>query len=310
MISVHTTSVSPTSDLNTQNSTSPGTTDISRHLFLDHSEESGQDFYSTVVAHLSGTSTTNVERTGLLERLDSSGEQELQPLKQDDDHVGSGEEMATTGSPDLAVTSKRPVQLTTVEYQTMSTSKMADPTTEDEGSGYETGTNASHLEQEVFSVEPQTSSWDLHRTTSAPQESRDDLAYSSSGPMFISPTEHSASSTETDESVSDSNSSSTTEPTATPVSAFTQVFMQTWSPSTTTPQNVPEPTDPKLVTALIPPVDQSQVELEYGLTKPPTLRMLPNGRAAVGRAGKLSGNSLATLTSLTTLLFLLEATML
>ncbi|XP_046875905.1 brevican core protein-like [Hypomesus transpacificus] len=288
MISVHTTSVSPTSDLNTQNSTSPGTTDISRHLFLDHSEESGQDFYSTVVAHLSGTSTTNVERTGLLERLDSSGEQELQPLKQDDDHVGSGEEMATTGSPDLAVTSKRPVQLTTVEYQTMSTSKMADPTTEDEGSGYETGTNASHLEQEVFSVEPQTSSWDLHRTTSAPQESRDDLAYSSSGPMFISPTEHSASSTETDESVSDSNSSSTTEPTATPVSAFTQVFMQTWSPSTTTPQNVPEPTDPKLVTALIPPVDQSQVELEYGLTKPPTLRMLPNGRAAVGRAGKLS----------------------
>ena len=310
MLSVHTTSVSPTSDLNTQKSTSPGTTDISRHLFLDHSEESGQDLYSTVVAHPSGTSTTNVERTGFPERLDASEELELQPLEQDDDHVGSGDEMATTESPDLAVTNKRPVQLTTVGYQRMSASKMSDPTAEDEGSGYETGTNASHLAQEVFSVETLTSSWDLHHTTSAPQESRDNLAYSSSGPMFMSPTDHSASSNETVEFGSESNSSSTTEPPAATVSASTQVFMQTWSPSATTSQNVPEPTDPKMVTAFIPPVDQSQVELEYGLTKPPTLRMLPNGRAVVGRAEKLSGNAPAALTSLTTLLFLLEATML
>ncbi|KAK6327527.1 hypothetical protein J4Q44_G00031720 [Coregonus suidteri] len=275
---------------------------------LDHSEELGLDVYSTVghpqvTSH--GTSSarpegsTSLDFEGIInpERLVPSEEVELAPVESDDEHLGSGEGIATNESPDLSTISQLPVEFTTMGYQTTIMSRIEmDPTTtgpEEDGSGHEPGTDEPSLGEKVtvFPLESQTSSWDLHRTTSAPQESQDDLEYSGEPPSTSSQTELPDSSAEPDLFGSDSLSTSSTDPTAATMSTSTMYTStewatQTWSPTTSTTQGPPETS--KRVMALMPPVDQGRLDLEFGLTQPPTLLILPNERVAVGSARKIS----------------------
>ncbi|XP_055732437.1 brevican core protein-like [Salvelinus fontinalis] len=272
----------------------------------DHSEELGLDVYSTV-GHPQVTSSTRPEgRTSLdfegiviPERLEPSGEVELAPGESDEEHLGSGEGIATTESPDLSTTSQLPVEFTTMGYQTTTMSRIEmDPTTtdpEEDGSGHEPSTDEPSLGEKVtvFPLESQTSSWDLHRTTSAPQDSQDDLEYSGEPLYTSSQTDLPDSSEEPDLFESDSLSTSSTGPTAATMSTSTMYTStewatRTWSPTTSTTQGPPEISEPERVTALMPPVDQGRLDLEFGLTQPPTLLMLPNERAAVGSARKIS----------------------
>ncbi|XP_042166229.1 brevican core protein-like [Oncorhynchus tshawytscha] len=319
---------SPTSepsDFTTHMSASPVATSISSeqqtgvpHLSsissgLDHSEGLGLDVYSTVavystVGHPPGTSqgtssarpegSTSLDFEGIVnpERLEPSGAVELAPGESDEEHLGSGEEMATTESPDLSTTSQLPVEFTTMGYQTTAMSRIeVDPTTtdpEEDGSGHEPGTDEPSLREKVtvFPLESQTTSWDLHRTTSAPQESQDDLEYSGEPLSTSSQTEFPDSSAEPERFGSDSLSTSSTDPTAATMSTSTvytstEWATRTWSPVTSTTQSPPEP---ERVTALMPPVDHGKMDLEFGLTQPPTLLILPNERAAVGSSRKIS----------------------
>eukprot|EP00063_Salmo_salar_P022203 XP_013997038.1 PREDICTED: brevican core protein-like isoform X2 [Salmo salar] len=319
---------SPTSefsDFTTHMSASPGATSIpskqqtgvshssSISSGLDHSEELGLDVYSTVavystVGHPQGTSqrtssarpegSTSIDFEGSdnPERLEPSGAVELEPRESDEEHLGSGEGIATTESPDLSTTSLLPVEFTTMGYQTTAMSRIeVDPTTtdpEEDGSGHESGTDEPSPGQKVtvFPLESQTPSWDLHHTTSAPQESQDDLEYSGEPASTSSQTEVPNSSAEPVLFGSDSLSTSSTDPTAATMSTSTtytstEWATQTWSPVTSTTQGPPEP---ERVTALMPPVDQGRLDLEFGLTQPPTLLILPNERAAVGSSRKIS----------------------
>ncbi|XP_064836335.1 brevican core protein-like isoform X2 [Oncorhynchus masou masou] len=319
---------SPTSepsDFTTHMSASPEATSISSEQQtgvphssnissgLDHSEELGLDVYSTVavystVGHPPGTSqgtssarpegSTSLDFEGIVnpERLEPSGTVELAPGEFDEEHLGSGEEIAMTESPDLSTTSQLPVEFTTMGYQTTAMSRIeVDPTTtdpEEDGSGHEPGTDEPSLGEKVtvFPLESQTTSWDLHRTTSAPQESQDDLEYSGEPASSSSQTEFPDSSAEPELFGSDSLSTSSTDPTAATMSTSTvytstEWATQTWSPVTSTTQSPPEP---ERVTALKHPVDHGQMDLEFGLTQPPTLLILPNERAAVGSSRKIS----------------------
>ncbi|XP_042151466.1 brevican core protein isoform X1 [Oncorhynchus tshawytscha] len=277
---------------------------------LDHSEELGLDVYSTVghpKVTSQGTSSTRLEGSTSLdfegivipERLVPSREVELAPGESDEEHLGSGEGIDTTESPDLSTTSQLPVEFTTLGYQTTTMSRIEmDPTTtdpEEDGSGHEPSTDEPSLGEKVtvFPLESQTSSWDLHRTTSAPQESLEDLEYSGEPLSTSSQTDLPDSSEEPDLFGSDSLSISSTDPTAATMSTSTMYTStewatRTWSPTTSTTQGPPETSEPERVTALMPPVDQGRLDLEFGLTHPPTLLMLPNERAAVGSARKIS----------------------
>lgn len=152
----------------------------------------------------------------------------------------------------------------------------------------------------VFPVDSQTSTWAMLTTTTGPQESLNDLEYSTKMSSTTSTTAP--------------DSSSSTKPTAattktTTISTTTRWSRRPWSPTTSAPNVFRKTAEPQKVTPFIPPVDQGLVDVEFSLTQPPTLLILPNERAAVGGTGKVSGNVKATLISLTVLLLLLDAMM-
>ncbi|TDH04028.1 hypothetical protein EPR50_G00147940 [Perca flavescens] len=145
------------------------------------------------------------------------------------------------------------------------------PTLEEEASVTPT------LEEEVNITS--TSNWDLLTTTTGPQESLNDLEYSRKNPSITS--------------TAVPDSSSGTKPTAattktTTITSTTHWSRRTWSPTTSAPNVFHKTAEPQKVTAFIPPVDQGLVDVEFSLTQPPTLLILPNERAAVGGTGKIS----------------------
>lgn len=145
----------------------------------------------------------------------------------------------------------------------------------------------------IFPLHSLTSNWPLLTTTTGPQESLNDLEYSKKSPSFTSTTSPDSTSTR--------SSAATTKTTT--ISTTTHLPRHTWSPTTTT-RIFHKTTEPQKVTHIKPPVNQGLVDIEFSLTQPPTLLILPNERAAVGGAGKASGNVKATLISLTVLLLL------
>ena len=154
----------------------------------------------------------------------------------------------------------------------------------------------------VYPLDSQTSNWALLTTTTGPQESLNGLEYS----RRTSPT----TSTAAPDSTSSTKPTRATRATTTAtIKTTTHWSRRPWSPTTTARRVSHKTTEPQKVTHLIPPVDQGLVDGEFSLTKPPTLLILPNERAAVGGTGKSSGNVKATFISLTVLLFLLDAMM-
>ncbi|XP_034455725.1 brevican core protein-like isoform X1 [Hippoglossus hippoglossus] len=133
----------------------------------------------------------------------------------------------------------------------------------------------------VYPLDSQTSNWALLTTTTGPQESLNGLEYS----RKTSPT----TSTAAPESTSSTKPTRATRATtAATIKTTTHWSRRPWSPTTTTRRVFHKTTEPQKVTHLIPPVDQGLVEGEFSLTKPPTLLILPNERAAVGGTGKSS----------------------
>ncbi|XP_059206644.1 brevican core protein-like [Centropristis striata] len=140
----------------------------------------------------------------------------------------------------------------------------------------EEGTSVAPTLEEDFTVFPldsQTSNWALLTTTTGPQESLNHLEYSSKHSSITS--------------TAAPDSPSSTKPTPAPKKTTTTTTTTTthwsrrsWSPTTSAP-NVFHKT-------FMPPVDQGLVDVEFSLTQPPTLLILPNERAAVGGAGKAS----------------------
>ncbi|CAK6949291.1 brevican core protein-like [Scomber scombrus] len=124
----------------------------------------------------------------------------------------------------------------------------------------------------ILPLDSQTSNWVLLTTTTGPQESLNDLEYNKK--TSAAP-----------------DSSSSTKPTAATTKATTTTThwsRRTWSPTTSTPKVFHQTAEPQKVTARIPPVDQGLVDVEFSLTQPPTLLILPNERAAVGGTGTVS----------------------
>ncbi|XP_054462535.1 brevican core protein [Anoplopoma fimbria] len=130
----------------------------------------------------------------------------------------------------------------------------------------------------VFPLDSQTSNWALLTTTTRPQESLNDIEYSRTNSPIIS--------------TAALDSSSSTKPTAaatkTTITSTTHWTRRTWSPTTSAPNVFHKTAEPRKVTTFIPPVDQGLVDVEFSLTQPPTLLILPNERAAVGGTGKAS----------------------
>lgn len=274
-----------------------------------HSEELGLNVYSTVT-HLWESSISRQEGSTSLESDEivttesvSSGEKQQHPTKSDE-HLVSGADLTTTESPELSNTSQMPSDSPTASPQTSAYRLHVDATAValEEGSGHEPATMTPTMDEEVtvLPLDSQTSTWALLSTTYGPQESLDDLEYSR-GSSSVSSTVAPDSSTEPDFLSS--------KPTPATTMTSTQWSTRTWSPPTTSPKVFHETAEPQKVTALIPPVDQGRVDLEFTLTQPPTLLILPNERAAVDGTGKLSGNAKATLISLTALFLLLDVTM-
>ncbi|KAM9340232.1 brevican core protein-like [Symphorus nematophorus] len=129
----------------------------------------------------------------------------------------------------------------------------------------------------VLPLDSQTSNWALLTTTAGPQESLNDLEYS-----------RKTSTAAPDSSLSTKPTAAATKMTTSSITTTTHWSRRTWSPVTTTPKVLHKTTEPKKVTAFIPPVDQGLVDVEFSLTQPPTLLILPNERAAVGGTGKVS----------------------
>ncbi|XP_044028616.1 brevican core protein-like [Siniperca chuatsi] len=133
----------------------------------------------------------------------------------------------------------------------------------------------------VFPLDSQTSNWVLLTTTTGPQESLDDLEYSRK-------TSSITSTAAPDSSSSTKPTAATTKKTTTTITTTKHWSRRTWSPTTSTPNVFHKTAEPQKVTAFIPPVDQGLVDVEFSLTQPPTLLILPNERAAVGGTGKVS----------------------
>ncbi|XP_032391329.1 brevican core protein isoform X2 [Etheostoma spectabile] len=126
-----------------------------------------------------------------------------------------------------------------------------------------------------------TSNWDLLTTTTGPKESLNDLEYSRKNPSITS--------TEVPESSSGTKpTAATTKTPTTTITTTTHWSRRTWSPTTSAPNVFRKTAEPRKVTTFIPPVDQGLVDVEFSLTQPPTLLILPNERAAVGGTGKIS----------------------
>ncbi|XP_041664533.1 brevican core protein-like [Cheilinus undulatus] len=129
----------------------------------------------------------------------------------------------------------------------------------------------------VFPFDSQTLNWALLTTTTGPQESMKDLEYSSKT-FTTSP-----------------DSSTTTKPTpasmktsTTAIKTTTHWSRRSWSSTTSRPSLFHKTSEPPMETTFMPPVDQGLVDVEFSLTQPPTLLILPNERAAVGGTGKVS----------------------
>ncbi|XP_053303487.1 brevican core protein [Pleuronectes platessa] len=133
----------------------------------------------------------------------------------------------------------------------------------------------------VSSLDSQTSNWALLTTTTGPQESLNGLEYS----RRTSPTTSTAA---PDSTSSTKPIGATATTTTTTTKTTTHWSRRSWSPTTATRRVSHKTTEPQKVTHLIPPVDQGLVDGEFSLTKPPTLLLLPNERAAVGGTGKSS----------------------
>uniref|UniRef100_A0A671VWG3 Brevican core protein-like n=1 Tax=Sparus aurata TaxID=8175 RepID=A0A671VWG3_SPAAU len=158
------------------------------------------------------------------------------------------------------------------------------PTVEEEASINVTPTveeEASVTLEEDFTVFPldlETSNWALLSTTTGPQESLNDLEQN-----------RKTSTAAPDSSSSTKPTAASTKMTTTTATTTTHWSRRTWSPPTTSAPKVTHKTaEPRQVTAFIPPVDQGLVDVEFSLTQPPTLLILPNERAAVGGTGKVS----------------------
>ncbi|XP_017275164.1 brevican core protein isoform X2 [Kryptolebias marmoratus] len=145
----------------------------------------------------------------------------------------------------------------------------------------ETYVAPAHADFTLSPLSSQTSKWSLLTTTTGPQESLNDVEFSQRPSA---------------KAVSESlTAQMSTKPTAAAVKTIfptitttTHRFRHIWSPTTTTPKSFHETIELQKVTHVIPPVDQGLVYLEHSLTKPPTLLIPPNERAAVGGAGKSS----------------------
>ncbi|KAK2830478.1 hypothetical protein Q5P01_018409 [Channa striata] len=127
--------------------------------------------------------------------------------------------------------------------------------------------------QEDFSLHSATSDRALLTPTTGSQESVKDLEYSRKHPSVTT-------------SVAPDSSSVIRSNTAT-MRTTTNRSRHTWSPTPTT-RAFHKTTGTQRVTHLIPPVDQGLVDVEFSLTQPPTLLILPNERASVSGAGKVS----------------------
>ncbi|XP_071381202.1 brevican core protein-like [Centroberyx affinis] len=271
-----------------------GVPDLSISSGLQHSEELGLDVYSTTahpwessISRQEGSTSLEFDDTMVTMESVSSEEKQLHPSKSEE-HLVSGAGLSTTESPEMSNTSQLPTDSPTAGYETSAHRLHVDPTTasHEEGSGHEPTTVTPTLEEEVTvsPLDSQTSNWTLPSTTYGPQESLDGLEYSREPSSTVTPD----SSAEPDVT--------STEPTAATTTTSTLWSTRTWSPPTSAPKAFHETAEPQKVTALIPPVDQGRVDLEFSLTQPPTLLILPNERAAVDGTGKLSAAELAELT--------------
>lgn len=153
----------------------------------------------------------------------------------------------------------------------------------------------------VFPVHSQKSTWALLTTTVGPQQHLNHLEYSRKASPLTSTTPPGSS------SASIKPSAATMRVTSSSLTSTTYWSRGSWSPTTPTPKDYRPTTEPQKVTSVIPPVEQGLVDVEFSLTQPPTLRILPNERAVVGNTGRASGNVNATLISL--ILFLLLSVM-
>uniref|UniRef100_UPI0037E717FD brevican core protein-like n=1 Tax=Semicossyphus pulcher TaxID=241346 RepID=UPI0037E717FD len=137
----------------------------------------------------------------------------------------------------------------------------------------------------VFPLDSQTSNWAMLTTTTGPQESMNELEYNrktSSTPSTTTP--ESSSRTKPTSATTKTTTASTTTTTTT----TTHWSRRSWSPTTSRPSVFRKTTEPQKETTFMPPVDQGLVDVEFSLTQPPTLLILPNERAAVGGTGKAS----------------------
>ncbi|XP_068567229.1 brevican core protein-like [Cebidichthys violaceus] len=130
----------------------------------------------------------------------------------------------------------------------------------------------------IFALDSQTSNWALLTTTTGPQESLNDLEYSGKNSPITS----------TAALDSSSSSKPTAATTKTTITSTKHWSRRTWSPTTSAPNVFHKTAETRKVSTFIPPVDQGLVDVEFSLTQPPTLLILPNERAAVGGTGKAS----------------------
>ncbi|KAI1901430.1 hypothetical protein AGOR_G00034360 [Albula goreensis] len=132
-----------------------------------------------------------------------------------------------------------------------------------------------------------TSSWGLHPSTTAPQESRSDLEYSGEDHPDITQEQVLESLAEPDSHEKDGPSTTLGSPTA-----ATTRSTEPHRLSTTEGQSTSERTDQEEDIfegqATTVGTDRHQVELELAPTQPPTLPGLPDERAAVGRGRIIS----------------------
>ncbi|KAL0962263.1 hypothetical protein UPYG_G00337810 [Umbra pygmaea] len=249
--------------------------------------------YPTADVRSEQTASTSLGFVGTIipERLEPLKVAELAPGLSNEEYVGSGEEIATTESTDLPIDSQLLIEMTTVGYETTTMSRTdVEPTTMDPHEDRSVpGNNEPSLrtEETIFTLEPQTSIWDLHHP-SASQKSRDDYEYSGE------PSSSSSSSAEPDLLGSAFLSNSSTNPTVSTMSTSAMLATPSWSPTTSiistssTTQGPAKTSEQDRVKAFMPPVDQGRVDLEFGHTQPTTLLILPIERAAVGSARKIS----------------------
>lgn len=154
----------------------------------------------------------------------------------------------------------------------------------------------------VFPVHSQKSTWALLTTTVGPQQHLNHLEYSTKTSPVTSTTPPGSSS-------SIKPSAATMRVSSSSLASTTHWSRGSWSPTTPTPKDYRPTTEAQMVTPVIPPVEQGLVDVEFSVTQPPTLHILPNERAVVGNTGRASGNVNATLISLIILSLLLSLMM-